>query len=365
MPSGAVLHAVRIVRDRNVARVGRPLAAVDHGHAVHLLEVALLDRLLDPLEVEDDDPVLLVGRHLGQRDAFLGVVAGREAVFALIVGIDVVEIAADDHLPGHLHRVAVDRREDRTVLLGIVEDLAVVGQRHAVLAVAEHVAGARIFLQPQAVNRMLVRQLDDLVALHDVEPYPRHAAVGLVVHEDVAAVVGAVRERDVRVVQVAVHVGAAAVLEEFAGRRLHPLGQHLQAFVGLAPTGGAAAVEDRDAHQFAHRGKADDAHLAGLAAGEEHVVFVEFARLDFRLQNRGTGRGRLRRRRLGLRVGGRDEATAVLRHHRSAGKPDARSGRRGSQQCSSADALVIFAVAHDCLLGFRSSGCRWSDGVDG
>ena len=106
---GRGVHAVRIVRDRNVARVGRPLAAVEHGHAVHFLEVALLDRLLDPLEVEDDDPILLVGGHLGQGDAFLAVVAGREAVFALIVGIDVVEIAADDHLPGDLHGVAVER----------------------------------------------------------------------------------------------------------------------------------------------------------------------------------------------------------------------------------------------------------------
>ena len=292
------------------------------------------------------------------------VVAGREAVFALIVGIDVVEIAADDHLPGDLHRVAIDRAEDRTVLLGIVEDLAVVRQRHAILAVGEHVTGAGIFLQAQAVHRMLVRKLNDLVALHDVEPHPRDAAVGLVVHEGVAAVIGAVGERDVRVMQVAVHVGAAAILEEFAGLRQQPFGQHLQAFVGLAPTGGAAAVEDGNAHQFAHRGKADDAHLAGLAAREEDVVFVEFAGRDFRLLHRRTRRRRLGRGSLGLRVGGRDEATTVLHHHRSAGKSHARSGRRGSQQRSSADALVIFAVAHDCLLGFRSSGCRWSDGVD-
>ena len=107
------VDAVRAVRDRDVARVRRAVAAVDHRHAVHLLEVALLDRLLDALDVEDDDPVLLVGRHLGQGDALLGVVAGREGVLALVVGVDVVEIAVDDHLPGDLHRVAVDRGEDR------------------------------------------------------------------------------------------------------------------------------------------------------------------------------------------------------------------------------------------------------------
>ena len=356
MPSGRGVHAVRIVRDRNVARVGRPLAAVEHGHAVHFLEVALLDRLLDPLEVEDDDPVLLVGGHLGQGDAFLPVVAGREGVFALIVGIDVVEIAADDHLPGHLHRVAVQRREDRTILARLVENLTVVRQRHAVFTVTEYVSGARILLQPQAVDRMLVRQFDDLVALHDVEPHPRHAAVGLVVHEGVAAVVGAVRERDVRVVEVAVHERVATVLEEFAGRRLHPFGQHLQAFVGLAPAGGAAAVEHRNTHQFAHRRKADDSHLAGLAAREEHVVFVELAWRHFGLQHRRSRRRCLRRCRLRLSIGGRDETSAVPGHHRSAGKSDARSRSRGPQQSASAYALSVFVVAHSSLLGFQVSG---------
>jgi hypothetical protein len=94
-----------------------------------------------------------------------------------------------------------------------------------------------IFLHAQAVDRVLVRQLDDLVALHDVEADARDAGVGLVVHEGVAAVVGAVGERRMRMVQVAVHVGAAAVLEEFAGLRQQALGQNLEALVGLAPAG--------------------------------------------------------------------------------------------------------------------------------
>ena len=80
--------------------------------------------------------------------------------------------------------------------LRIVEDLAVVRQRHAILAVGEHIAGARIFLHPQAMHRVLVRQLNDLVAFHDVEPHPRDAGIGLVVHEGVAAVIGAVGEGD-------------------------------------------------------------------------------------------------------------------------------------------------------------------------
>ena len=242
------------------------------------LKLAVLHRLLDALDVEDDDPVLLLGHHLGERDAFFRIVAGGEGVLALVVGIDVVEVAVDDDLPGDLHRVAVDGGEDRAVLLRVVEDLAVIGERHAVLAVAEDIAGRRIFLHAQAVHRVLVRQLDDLVALHDVEPDAGDAGVGLVVDEEIAAVIGAVGERQVRVVQVAVRVDAAAVLQELAGLRRQTLGQHLQALVGLAPAGGAAAVEHRDAHQLAHRGQADDAHLAGLAAGEEHVVLVELAR---------------------------------------------------------------------------------------
>ena len=41
------VDAVRAVRDRHVAGVGRAVAAVDDRHAVHILVVALLDRLLD------------------------------------------------------------------------------------------------------------------------------------------------------------------------------------------------------------------------------------------------------------------------------------------------------------------------------
>ena len=170
------------------------------------------------------------------------------------------------------------------VLLGIVEDLAVVGDRHAVLAVAEDVAGARILLQAQAVHGRLVRQLDDLVDLHDVAADAGDARVGLVVDEDVAAVIGAVGEGHVRVVQVAVLIGAAAVLQELPGFRQQALGQDLPALVGLAPAGGGAAVEDRHAHQFAHRRQAENAQLAALAAAGEHVVFVELARLDRGLQ---------------------------------------------------------------------------------
>ena len=67
-------------------------------------------------------------------------------------------------------------------------------------------------------------------------------------------------------VKVAVHVSAAAALQELAGLRRQTFGQHLQALVGLAPACGAAAIEHRNAHEFAHGRKAEYANLAGLAA---------------------------------------------------------------------------------------------------
>jgi hypothetical protein len=61
---GRGVDAVRAVGHRHVAGVGRAVGAVDHPHAADLLVVAVGDRLLDALDVEDDDPVLLGRRHL-------------------------------------------------------------------------------------------------------------------------------------------------------------------------------------------------------------------------------------------------------------------------------------------------------------
>ena len=124
------------------------------------------------------------------------------------------------------------------------------------------------------------QQLDDLVALHHVEADPGDAAVRLVVHEQVAAVIGAVGERGVRMVEIAVEIDATAARQELPGLGLQPLGQDLAALVGLPPARGAAAVEDRDAHQLAHRRQAHDPDLAGLAAREEDVILIQLADAD-------------------------------------------------------------------------------------
>ena len=191
---GCGIDAMGAVGDGDVARECRPGAAIEDRNAADRLELPIPDRFFDALEVENDDPVLLLGHHLRQRNAFLGVVAGREGVFALVVGIDIVEVAIDHDLPGDLHGVAIDRREDRTVGFGIVHGPPVIGDRDAILTIGEHVASPWIFLHPQAVDRVLVGELDDLVALHHVQPDAADARVQLVVSEQVPPVICAVGE---------------------------------------------------------------------------------------------------------------------------------------------------------------------------
>ena len=240
-------------------------------------------------------------------------------------------------------------------MLAVVQDLAIVRQRHGILTVTEHITGARVFLHAQAVHRMLVRKLNDLIAFHDIETDARDARIGLVVHENVAAIIGAVGEGDMRVMQVAIHVGAAVILEEFAGLGKQSLGQDLQAFVGLPPAGGAAAVEHGNTHQLAHRRQADDAQLAGLAAGEERIVFVELTRGDLGFQHRWPRGGSFLRRGLGLCIGRGNKTLAVGAESNSSGKTDTRGRRGRSKQSAPTDAFSFsgFVVAHNSLLGFQ------------
>ncbi|MNL33358.1 hypothetical protein D3C87_1552650 [compost metagenome] len=111
-----------------------------------------------------------------------------------------------------------------------------------------------------------VGDLQDGVGLHHVAAHARHARIGLVVHEEVATVIFAVGEGHMDVVQVAVVVNLLAV----GGKLLLRLFTHrslvdVDRFVGLAPAGGRATVEHRNPHQFAHRGNAENTHLARLA----------------------------------------------------------------------------------------------------
>ena len=306
--------------------------------------------LLDLGEVEDDHVVHLVRRHLGEGHPHFRVVGGREGVFALIVAVGVVEVARDHHLPGDLHRVAVESGEEVDVFLGLVEHRAVVDHRRLVLAVGEDVARARKLLRAQAVDRLGVRDLGDPVALHHVAAHPRHARVRLVVHEDVAAVVGAVGEGHVRVVQVAVVVHPLALRGE-EGLRLGQgaLFEDAEALVGLAPAGRRAAVEHRHAHQLAHGGEAEDAQLARLARGPEAVIFVELA---------GRERDRVGRR-AGRAGGGRRDAGGRAARHRqpcAARAEERRAPRRRAEQAAAADAAFSVPIRHGLSLSFGWDG---------
>ena len=75
-----------------------------------------------------------------------------KGILALIIGVGIVEIAIDEHLPGDFHLVAVDGGEHRPVIFRIVEDGAFVRNRDDVFAIGEDIAGARIFLRTQPVN---------------------------------------------------------------------------------------------------------------------------------------------------------------------------------------------------------------------
>ena len=336
---------MRRVRDRHVAGIVlvHALAPVDHLDALDLLVVARGDSRLDLSQVEHDDMVEFVLGHLGQIHPHLGVVGGREGVLALVVAVGVVEVARHQYLPGDLHGIAVDGSEDVHILRRIVEDLSVVDQRRLVLTVGEDVAGARVLLRPHPVDVLGVRNLDDLVALHHVAAHPRDAGVGLVVHEKIPPVIGALGERHVRMVQIAVVIGLHAVCGEVLLRfGQKPLRQNLQALVGLAPAGRRAAVEDRNPHQFAHRRHAQDAQLAGLARGPEAVVLIKLAGLQ--------------RMRGPLRACRRSRQKA--RAH--AGRGGYRTGCRGPDQSSPGNPEFLVVLCH-LYSSFRGSmGQRYS-----
>ena len=210
--------------------------------------------------------------------------------------------------------------EDRVVLRGIVQDHAVVGDRNAVFAVGEDITRARELLRPQAVDVRRVGDLDDLVRLHDVTANPGHPRIGLVVDEEVAPVIGPVGKGHMGMVRIAIQPGAgpglAVRVQVLLGLRQQAVGEDLDAFVGIAPAGGAAAVEDRNAHQLAHGGDADDAHLTSLSRTPESVVLIQLARRDVRYPfSRRMGRAREDSRQSGCAGTGRYTTDTGQRCH--------------------------------------------------
>ncbi len=228
---------MRRVRNRDVTRVLRSFASIEHTNPIENLSIAGSNAFLNALNVEDDAMIAFGRRHFGKVHAHLGIIAARKRVLPLIVSIDVVQVARDNNLPRDFHRVAVNGRENVHVLAGIVKDLPVVDEGRLVLAVGKHVPCSRILLWSQAVDVLCIWYFDDLIALHDVAANARDTGVRLVVHEKITTVVCAVGERHVRVMKIAVGVGLETVRGEVGlGVGHKTLRQDLQALVRPAPT---------------------------------------------------------------------------------------------------------------------------------
>ena len=76
---------------------------------------------------------------------------------------------------------------------------AIVRMGDDILGVTEHVLGLGNLLKTQAVNGLNIRNGGDLVALHDVQADPGYTSVGLVVNEQVFAVITTIRHGNVGV----------------------------------------------------------------------------------------------------------------------------------------------------------------------
>ena len=282
----AGVDAVRVLGHRHVGgQRGRRVlvgfvCAVHHGHlgAAEGLELAGLHRRFDAGDVEEDAGIALGGHHVLVLRAHLGVVLVRRGQLAVVGRGHQVAVAVDQHLPAHFHGFGIDAAEQRTVFGRVLG--AGVGQRNAELAAAEHARGVvdggvhRVALVGEdAVEALHVGQLRDLVADEIVQTDARDAAVDLVVDPGVAAVVVAVLVRGVRVVGVAHGVAQRAI----------GLGAHDRlGLVGDAPAHQGVGHEAGDAKQFATRGHAEHAHVAGVATAPQTVVGVELAGLEVR-----------------------------------------------------------------------------------
>jgi len=253
------------------------LGAIDHGHlgAIDGLEFSRLDGRFDAGNVEEDAGVAL-GRHrVFIVHTVFGVVLVGAGELAVVGSCDQVAVAINQHLPAYIHGLGIDTSEDRAVVLGVIHVLAVVRQGNREFATTEHACGVvdgwvhRIALvREDAVESLHVGQFSDLVGFHRIQADARHAAVNLVVHEDVLAVVGAVGVRRVHVVRV-----TGAVFEAAVG-----LGtQDLFGFVGDAPADQAVHVEHGNAFEQAARRQAIDPHVTRVPTRREGIVLVELA----------------------------------------------------------------------------------------
>ncbi|MPM34284.1 hypothetical protein SDC9_80866 [bioreactor metagenome] len=131
----AGIDPVRVLRHRYIGdqggfRVGvGGLGAIDDGHLgrAESGELAVLDRLLDAGDVEEQAGVALGRHHAFVVVAALGVVLVGGGELAVIRCGGEVAVAVDQYLPTHLHALRVDAGEQGAVLFRRVEVAPVIG----------------------------------------------------------------------------------------------------------------------------------------------------------------------------------------------------------------------------------------------
>src|SRR5690554_3377480 len=265
------VQTVRVLRNRNVTgELGLTTTINNRNFGVaNCLELTGFNSGRNALDVEHNHPVAVVAHSTRQIQRTLGVVTGRSSVLAGVVSVGVVQVAVYQHLPGYFHSFRINRAEHGVAVFQAVFTAIVRLWNHK-LGVAENIVCARHFLQTQTVDCLNVWHVRNLIRLHDIQTNTRYTSVGLVVDEQVLAIITAVFHGDVRVVAVAVQVLLVAA-------------ENLFTLVGNTPTSSRIHVEYRNPHQFAHGRHAQNTYFTLVTTAPETVVFVQFAGLDVNL----------------------------------------------------------------------------------
>src|SRR5690554_50021 len=341
---GGGIQAVRVLRHRNVTGNVGTLAPLNHGHLgiTDGFEVAGFHGRFNTLNVEHHHPVTVVTHGAGQVYSFLGVVAGRGCIFAGEVRIGVIQVAVDNHLPSHFHGVCVYRRKHGVAVLKAVI-AAIVRLWNHELRVTENILGARHLLKTQTMNRLNVRDMGDLVSLEDIQADTGNPAVGLVVDEQVLAIVVAIVHRDVRVVTVTVQVQFVST-------------QDLFTFVSDPPAGGRVHVEHRNPHQLAHGRNTQNTYFTLVTTAPETVVLIQLAWLDMRLVTGFTGSGG--KRFAGHHGGAQAGCTSNASQGRGAHKAATAQTTFKNLRCFLAQ-IIFLAHSDNSVIGYGGFSFSW------
>ena len=250
---GRGVYTMGVFRYGHVASQGgqrilvRCLGAVHHRHFGRAIggELAGLHGFFNAGDVEEQASIALCRHHVFVVHAHFHVVLVGCSQLAVVGGGGQVAVAVDQYLPAHFHGFGIHTREQRTVFFRGVGIGAIVGQGHGELGTAKNSGGVvdggidRIGLVGEnSVETLDVRQRRDLVANKIIQANTGNAAVELVVHPCVTAIVVAVLVRSVQVVRVG-HVVQRAAL----GIAPH----HIQGFIGNPPANQRIGTEARNA----------------------------------------------------------------------------------------------------------------------